>query len=1071
MLFSFRSKVNFGFVLASLFLTVISLYAYRNTDLLVKNAESVSHTHEVKQTIEKIISEMKDIETGQRGYVITGDEEYLVPHEAAILTIERTLETLRGLTSDNSNQQALLNEFIALKDQKIAQSRESIEKRKASGFEATRKFLVGNSGKVFMDKMRDIASRMQSEEDRLLKLRNASAEESTRMTMTVIVGGGVIALLIILGALVVLNRAESARIIVSRKVESQNKIRAGLIELNEKMGGDQSLSSLAKNVIEKISEFLDAKVGALYLTDESGLLRLESGFAFQPANGVGSEFKPGEGLVGQAAAQRAAVTVADAPEDYFRVRSGLGESNPKFIHVAPFLHDGRVKGVVELGTFSPFSKDHLEFLDLGLDRVAVAFNSAQARLKVAELLQETQAQTEELQSQQEELRATNEELGNKTQELEAQQEELRQINEELESQAEIVAQASRYKSEFLANMSHELRTPLNSQLILSQILAENEEGNLTAKQKEFAQSIHSTGLDLLQLINDILDLSKVEAGKLDVDIRDFPLQSVIADCERTFRTMAEKKGLTFKVDVDPSIPKEIRSDSHRLSQIVKNFLSNSFKFTSAGEIRLHVGRSDAGFLAFRVSDTGIGVAADKMEKIFESFEQVDNSISRQYGGTGLGLSICKKLAKLLGGEVRATSELGKGSTFTLLIPETLTSAAAHTPQVRDAAPGAPISILIVDDNEVLAGVFADVVKRRGHLAHVASTGADALKFIESHKPAGVLLDSHLPDMSGLEILKTIKSNPATSHIAVYMVSGDGSGAAAKEHGAIGFLMKPTTSKDIARAVEEIKTASQDKKQRVLVVDDEDIQLSHMERLLGSERVSVTTAKSAEEAMRLIESLGAFDCIVLDLRLPDMTGFHMLERLSEQNNRIPIIIHTAKDLDKSEEAKLRKYSESIIIKGERSSERLVDEVTLFLRKGKSEKPAGLFGVEAVFKGKNVLIADDDDRNIFALTNALQAKGLTISNVHNGQEALDALSGKHAFDLVLMDVMMPVMDGNEAMRRIRALPHGGEIPIIALTANAMKGSREACIAAGANDYLSKPVNMERLLSLLRVWLARK
>lgn len=1066
---SFRTKVNLGFVSAFIFLSVISLFSYFNTNRLVKNAESVAHTHSVKEMIERVISTMKDLETGQRGYIISGSENYLEPYTEGLQTIQQTFERLERLTSDNVVQQAHLAELRPLKDQKLALMRESIELRKVRGMDSAQRFVLANSGKVAMDKMREIVRRMHGEEDRLLQIRNADTEASTHVAMLVIGGGGLMSLIIILGALVILNRAETERVAAAVKLEAQNRIRAGLIELGEKMAGEQSMASLAKNVIEKMAEFINAKVGALYLADDAGVLKLAGGYAFQPpSSGAGLEFKPGEGLVGQAALQKRSVSVADAPDDYFKVSSGLGEAVPKVIHVAPFLHEGRVKGVAELGAFSQFSDDHLQFLNLTLDRVAVAFNSAQARLRVAELLQETQAQAEELQTQQEELRAANEELGEKAREMEAQQEELRQANEELEQQRSGLEEMSRYKSEFLANMSHELRTPLNSQLILAQMLAENEEGNLSPKQKEFAHTIHSTGLDLLQLINDILDLSKVEAGKLDLDLRDFAIQNLVVEWERIFQPMAEKKKLKFTVEVDSAAPAFVRSDSHRLSQVVKNFLSNSLKFTASGEVRLQIGPAtgaelaranlrNGGFVAFRVIDTGIGVPADKMEKIFQAFEQVDSSISRQYGGTGLGLAICKKLADLLGGAVLASSEPGKGSVFTLLVPGGNASAVA-----------ADSCFLIIDDNEVLAHAFALVAKQGGYQVHIAGNAADGLKYVEAQRPMGVLLDSHLPDMSGIEVLKKIKSNPATSHTPVYMVSGEAT-ADAEKLGAMGFLMKPAASKDILQAFEKMKHAFKKKKSRVLVVDDEEVHLSHMTRTLSSAEVEVIGAATAEEAIRILQSQGLFDCIVVDLRLPDMSGFDLLEKLNQQNSPIPTVIHTAIDLSKSEEAKLREYSESIVVKGERSSERLVEEVNLLLRKGRGAAP--VFGAESVFAGKSILIADDDDRNIFALSSALKTKGLKITSVSNGQKALEALASETHFDLVLMDVMMPVMDGLEAMRRIRGQPAGNKIPIIALTAKAMKGSREACIEAGANDYLSKPVDMERLLALLRVWLAKK
>lgn len=891
----------------------------------------------------------------------------------------------------------------------------------------------------------------------------------------------------------------------------------GQISLSEKLRAAGSLRELADNTASAIAGIIGAEVAAVQIVEDSKL-KTVGGFALPAERSYGSSIAVGEGLAGQAAREGELVSVSGLSENSMKLSTLVGDFVPSAVVASPLVYQEQVVGVVELAASKSLEEKHIEFLNIASDIVAIALNSTQRGEQVKNLLHETQAQAEELQSQQEELKTANEELQTRQEELEASNEELEEQKSMLENQkltldqknlqlnkaqdalsarADELSRISQYKSEFLANMSHELRTPLNSQLILSQMLADNKEGNLTEKQKEFSQMIHSAGLELLQLINDILDLSKVEAGKLDLEIRNFPIKDVVEDCEKAFRQSIEKKGLTFKIDVSPSLPREVRSDSQRLAQILKNFLSNAVKFTSKGEVCLQVGRPTAGELAlaktrdsddiaFRVIDTGIGIPTDKLEKVFQAFEQVDSSVSRQYGGTGLGLAICKKLGDLLGAEVVVSSEHGMGSVFTLLVPEALASsisetsestivAEAITAMSASAEANAAKTLVIIDDSDALATALMELATSRGFQCHVASTGNQGLEYVQKFKPTGVLLDSRLPDISGLTVLKQIKTDANTAHIPVYMMSGDHSGAEAEKQGALGFLVKPAASKDILQALDKLQFAAIRKAGRVLVVDDEQIQLENMIQLLTSEKVSVTGAKSAAEALQILESKGPFDCMVLDLHLPDMSGFDLLEKLDQQKQMLPTIIHTAKDLSKAEEGKIRKHSESIVIKGPLSGQRLLDEVGVFLRKRdtvtatKSLQQPGVFRPETAFAGKHVLIVDDDVRNVFALSNALQAKGLTISYAHNGQEALEKLDST-TVDLVLMDVMMPVMDGFEATKRIRKRPKGGNVPVIALTAKAMKGDREACIAAGANDYLSKPVNIERLLALLRVWLVK-
>ncbi len=940
---------------------------------------------------------------------------------------------------------------------------------------------------------------------------------------------------------------------------AQDWLKTGLAELNEKMRGEQDVNELAQNVINYIASYMDIQVGAIYLKNESDYLDMAGSFAFTKRKNLANKFKIGESLVGQSALEKKDILINNVPDDYIKINSGLGESTPLNVLVTPFLYEGQVKGVVELGSFHELNDLHIQFLRQTSENVAIAFHTAESRVELKKLLEESQQQSEELQSQQEELRVTNEELEEQTQslknsegKLKEKQENLKKANQDLEQQTinlterqeeiekknaqlevartEIEVKAgeleltSKYKSEFLANMSHELRTPLNSVLILSKLLLDNKNGNLEKKQIDFAQTINSSGTDLLGLINEILDLSKIESGKMIINIEDVSLTQLPSYIQQNLQHLAEEKNLYLKVELEKGLPEKITTDRQRVEQVVKNLMSNAIKFTGEGGITVNIQRPSASVdlsrsglehkkaIAISVSDTGLGIPEDKQKLIFEAFQQADGTTSRKFGGTGLGLSISREIVKILGGEIHLQSETGKGSTFTLYLPESVSAEEvdgiaeiAKTPEEtavetkKEIVEKKPVPkkekisvetirddrhditaddklILVVEDNLKFAKILFDFTREKGFKCLIAGDGEAGLQMATQYLPSAVILDVGLPRMDGWTVMERLKNNAETRHIPVYFISGQDKKIEAMKMGAIGYLTKPVNAEDINTAFSKIEdTVSKDIKKLLVVEDDETMRNSIME-LIGNEDVTITSTGKGGDALKFLHKED-FDCMVLDLGLSDISGFDLLKKISTDDkiSDIPIIIYTGKELTKKEETGLHKYAKSIIVKGAKSPDRLLDEVSLFLHRVESDLPEEQktnqkmhHDKEEVFKDKKILIADDDVRNIFALSSILEEKEIQLATAENGIEALDALKKDPKIDLVLMDIMMPEMDGYEAMGEIRKQKQFKKLPLIALTAKAMKGDRQKCIDAGANDYLSKPVEVEKLLSLLRVWL---
>ncbi|HTA64674.1 MAG TPA: response regulator, partial [Xanthomonadaceae bacterium] len=832
----------------------------------------------------------------------------------------------------------------------------------------------------------------------------------------------------------------------------------------------------------------------------------------------------GEGLIGQCAAQRRIILLDDVPPESVQIESGLVSARPRNVIVMPVLFENEIKAVIELASLAEFTASQRAFLEQLTGSIGIVLNTIEATMRTESLLVQSQQLAGELQSQQRELQQTNEDIALKAQLLAEQNKEVERKNQEieharraLEEKAAELALTSRYKSEFLANMSHELRTPLNSILILGQQLAENPDDNLSERQVEFAKTIHAAGTDLLHLISDILDLSKIESGTVTVESEEISFNSLRETIERGFRHEAERRKLQFSADFDPSLGHSLTTDPKRLLQILKNLLSNALKFTDQGGVYLHTRVAERGWssdhpvlgkvgtvVAFEVRDTGIGISPEKQKIVFEAFQQADAGTARRYGGTGLGLAISREIAGLLGGEIRLESAPGKGSTFILYLPlhyvgpaegeatrgSEVATAALHVPASLPAErafhvtddrdilnPGDP-SLLVVEDDPNYATVLRDLARSLGFKVLVAGRGSDALRLVRECRPTAITLDIFLPDMLGWTVLARLKQDSETRHIPVQILTIEEERHHSIERGAFSYLGKPSSTETIAAALERIKHFAEPRTKRLLVVEDDDAERMSIVELIRHEDVQIETAATGAEALDAL-SERAFDCVVLDLRLPDMSGFELLEKVQVEPRfrDIPIVVFTGKDLTAEEDARLKKVAKSVIIKGVESPERLLDETSLFLHRVIADLPAAkrrmvesLHISDKALSDKKVLVVDDDVRNIFALSSVLERHGMRVVTAGNGQEAVQRIEQDDDISLVLMDIMMPGMDGYETMRAIRKRPSSRSLPMIALTAKAMKGDREKCLEAGASDYIAKPVHTDQLLSLLRLWLHR-
>jgi HAMP domain-containing protein/signal transduction histidine kinase/CheY-like chemotaxis protein len=908
----------------------------------------------------------------------------------------------------------------------------------------------------------------------------------------------------------------------------QDWLKTNVAKFTGMLQGQRELNTVGQMLLTELAPLVDAHQGTIYhLTGNNGQseLKLLSSYAHGGGEGFSQTIRVGEGLVGQCAVEKKRILLANVPPSFIKISSSLGDASQVSIIVLPVLFEGQTKAVIELATLHNFSGGYLAFLELLTQSIGAVFNTIEATMRTEGLLTQSQQLTVELQSRQRELQQTNEELGTKAKllaeqnaEVERKNAEVEQARRALEEKAAELALTSKYKSEFLANMSHELRTPLNSILILSQQLAENPVGNLSNKQVEFSRNINSSGSDLLHLINDILDLSKIESGTVTVEVEEIPFAGLCDNIERNFRHVAEAKNLPFHVHFDDGLPRSMDSDPKRLQQILKNLLSNAVKFTTHGHVEVRVGFATQGWnvdhpvlsnaqqvIAFAVEDTGIGVAPEKQRLIFEAFQQADAGTSRKYGGTGLGLAISRELAVLLGGEIRLSSIHGQGSTFTLYLPlhyagpdnvriDPLTAASdspkSHAitilPVARDEhieddrnhiEDGDPV-LLIVEDDPHYARILLGLARGKGFKGIVANKGAVGLSLARQFHPVAISLDIFLPDMLGWTVLNQLKLDPTTRHIPVQIITLEEERQHGLAHGAFSYLVKAPTTEGLEAAFGRLRDFTATHTKRLLIIEDNDIERQSIIELLGYEDIEIVTAATGREAMDAMLDR-PFDCVVLDLRLPDMSGFDLLEKMhaAPELADVPVVVFTGKDLSAEEQLRLKTMAKSIILKDVQSPERLLDETSLFLHRVVTDLPVEkrnmlerLHGSNEVLRQRKVLVVDDDARNIFALTSLLENQEMEVISTTNGRNAIDIIKSTPALSMVLMDIMMPDMDGYETMREIRKVPEFRTLPILALTAKAMKGDREKCLDAGASDYIAKPVNTDQLLSLMRVWLFR-
>jgi signal transduction histidine kinase/DNA-binding response OmpR family regulator/CHASE3 domain sensor protein len=1135
---------------------------------------------------------IKEGESGQRGYLLTGDTKFLNPYQGSYQKAQGYVEKVKTLTVDNATQQQdidrvkqqvgerfdIMQMVIDLKEKTKKINSEQLER-----------------GRQTSDQISDLIEGMSNRERALLISRTERMNRFASATPGLILVASILAILVTIVSFFRVNADFRNRVRLQKVLEQKDQeithrlniikaiaekissgdyksriddkgrdtlgslalslnkmgesldysfsnlsekewLQSGIAQLNEKMIGEKNIPLLTYYVIEFIASYTNSQLGAFYLSKDAGTLEISASIAVDKKT-LRQEIQIGEGIVGQSALTGKTILIEQSEGKEFILEYSAGAIKPAAIIALPIYHEKKLKGVIELGTISKYDKPILDFLKEAIFNVGLAIHSARDHERLQALLAETQAQSEELQSQHSELENINaeleaqaEKLQTSDEELRVQQEELQQANQELEERsrlleeknelilernldiqkkAEELEQTTRYKSEFLANMSHELRTPLNSILLLSRLLSDNAGKNLNKDQVEYAEVIQTSGKGLLTLIDEILDLSKIESGKMELDYGDLSLEGFIKEISSLFSPLAKEKSIEFTTQVESGVPAVIHTDSHKLEQVLRNLISNALKFTKTGgaiTMKVSVDKND---LSFSIKDTGIGIAKNKQQSIFEAFQQADGSTRRQYGGTGLGLSISRELAKILGGEIKLISEEGKGSEFILTIPLDLEKSSipvlddtndddqkvpepkktengfndfksekipASIPDDRNDILKTDKVILIIEDDTAFARSLLDYTRTKGYKGILAVRGDEGVTLANEFLPTGILLDVQLPIKSGWQVMDELKANPATRPIPVHMMSSHQVKNKSLTHGAVDFINKPVAFEQLENVFQKIEHALTRFPKKVLIVEDNEKHAQALAYFLENHQVSAEIKGSVDEGIEALNRTEV-DCVILDMGIPAQRNYDVLDmfKKSPGMENLPIIIFTGKNLSHVEEIKIKKYADSIVVKTAQSYQRLLDEVSLFLHlvnenggneiENKSKKMGGLL---EVLHGKNVLVADDDVRNIFSLSRSLEKYGINVISAIDGKEALKQLEEHPQVDLVLMDMMMPEMDGYESTKLIRSKPRYKNLPIIAVTAKAMTGDREKCISAGASDYITKPVDVDQLLSLLRVWL---
>lgn len=1197
-------NLQIGFGLSLFLLLASSVASIISIREMISSSRWVRHTSTVIRTLEEVLSYAKDGETGQRGFLLTHDVNYLDPYNGAYESMTASLQKLETLTNDNPTQKESLDKLRGILNDRFIYLKASID-----SVQNNKSIDPANlaMGKKVMDQARTLVNFMRDTEESLLKMRTDKADSLAKTTPILIVVAIALAILITIyfyrrvasnftqinklnEELSIKDKEIASRIIAIEQIASRisqgdyatratdeekdglgslagslNSMAAslqssfnelagrewlqkGTAELNENMVGEKPITILSNDVISFLVNYIGGNVGAFYLADNENTLVLKGSHAL--LHEQGQIIKTGQGLVGQCAKDGKSITVDEINEKDFTISFSAGEVKPRTIHVFPVYFERRLIGVIEIGSRAGITELQKEFLRRVSEGIGIAINSAYNRIRMQELLEETQSQAEELQAQHSELEGLNTELeaqAHKLQaseeELKVQQEELMETNQELEERsrlleeknhlivvrnleiqkkAEELAQSAKYKSEFLANMSHELRTPLNSILLLSRLLAENNENNLKDEQIEYARVIQSSGNGLLQLIDEILDLSKIESGKMQLDYEQVSFTDITSEIQNLFEPLAKEKGVEFNIHIDQDLPSQVETDRMRLGQILKNLVSNALKFTTKGFINLdiRVNRSNKKLVDFSVKDSGIGIPAEKQELIFEAFQQADGSTRRKYGGTGLGLSISKQLAVLLGGDISLVSEPGNGSEFIITIPLRKPAVVAASEEIVNTAPVADQketkskaaqepqpeqpevtnpykatvipeaipddrattregeeSILIIEDDTTFAKTLLDFTRKKGYKGIVSVRGDEGIELARQYKPTGILLDIQLPVKSGWEVMDELKKDSRTKHIPVHIISSFEMKRESLLKGAVDFVYKPVAYEKMDEVFRKIENVIKRDSRKVLIVEDNPKHARALAYFLSTYNINSAISANINDSVQSLENKEV-DCVILDMGIPDMKAYETLDAVKKKAglDTVPVLIFTGKSLSRNDETKIKQYADSIVMKTAHSYQRILDEVSLFLHLVEEKnKPGrktsgttrGTGSLSEVLNNKKVLIADDDVRNIFSLTKTLEKHRMQVISAMDGKEALQELEKNPDTHIVLMDIMMPEMDGFEAIAAIRKQSRWRNLPIIAVTAKAMTGDREKCIKAGASDYISKPVDIDQLISLLRIW----
>jgi CheY-like chemotaxis protein/signal transduction histidine kinase/CHASE3 domain sensor protein len=1104
-----NNKLKWGMGFSLLILLVSSVLAYMSIMKLIGQSREVDHTREVMLNLEYINSTLKDAETGQRGFLLTGEKRFMDPYIGSLQRAMTYCGTVRELTAGNASQQLLLDSLEKAVARRFARLQAVIDiKRQGNRISLDDM----ESGRGLMLECKLLVSRMQNEQLNRLHVRTTDVQRYATVTPLVIALSSFLSMLVAAVSLFFIMRDIKRREATAKELERYNYLLAGNAELNRLLRGEVTMQGLAEDVITHLTTYLESQCGLIYLRNENGKYQLTSAYGIARDHALPA-FGPGETLAGQCAVERKVFRLGEVPAESLRIESMLVSARPASVLIVPFHHNGETVAVAEILSTTPFTELDTEYAESLSGPVAMFIINLQSGLKNLELLAETQNQAEELEAQQEELRLTNDELRDQRDRLQASEEEIRASEEELqEKNAELELQyenlrtrnkeledarqavqlkisqvetVSKYKSDFLANMSHELRTPLNSILIFATLLKDNKSGHLSGKEVEQAAIIEKSGNDLLKLINEILDLARVESGKIKLELKDCPVRNL--GVETQFEQLAADRQIHFEVKIDPEVPRSIVTDRFRLEQILKNLLSNAFKFTSEGgkvvyEItmvdspRLRNSKHEGKALAFRVRDTGIGIPSEKRDLIFEAFQQADPSTTRKYGGSGLGLTISRDIANLLGGEIHVTSEPGKGSEFTLYLPlkknESKPLTAAAAPEPKAVLTPAPVNaVLIIEDDEAFSKMLQDYTQKKGFHPITARTGEEGLRLAATPSLKAIILDVQLPDMNGWDVLKQIREDRRLKHVPVHMMSAQDMPAGQQNRGQAQYLTKPVSAEQLNNAFESI--AKNHPIKEVLIVEDNREESQAIHELLASQGISAANAHSGTEAIAMLKQK-SFDCVILDINLPDMQGLSVLKQMKAEASfsGVPVVIYSGKELTESEESKYRQYAHAIVIKTDESHKRLLEEVKLFMHQvsGAGSTRVTATG-DALLTGKKVLLADDDMRNIFSVVSVLESYKMEILVAHDGKQAVEMVAANPDIAVVLLDIMMPEMDGIEATRRIRSMPGSRHLPIIALTARAMEEDKQRCLEAGISDYITKPIDISRLLSLLRVWIYKQ